>query len=922
MTNPLRQILSLGQSLWYDSLSRELLQSGEFQRLIAEDGITGVTFNPSAFEEAFSGQKIYDHDVHILVDQGLDLWGIYEGVVIKDIRHAADLLQPVYEATQGADGYACLGIAPELAYDTGGIIADAWRLFELTGRRNVMISIPCTVEGLAAVEELLAGGMNINVTPVFSVEQYRNTAEAYGRGLTRWITGGGDPRHAASVASVFISRLDTMVDERLQDISDPQLRAEVKELAGNAGVATAKRVYAAYLDAFFGGGFGKLKERGARPQTVLWDDTTAGNAAYQDTWYVDALIGPDTITALSEATLQAYRDHGQPAVRITEKRSEAESIIDRIDRAGVNLDELADRLLEDGVRKHGESLNSILESIGRKRTRLLRGWGHRSASLGSLQDEVHGILEQCRQESLGHRMWAHDPTVWTDDEREWPLIGQSLGWMDAVDTMAQEPSRLTDFVEDVIKDGFTTAVLLGMGGSVLSARVYMDCFGVSEGYLDLKILDSTVPAAIRRMEREIDPEKTLFIVSSKSGRTIEVLAHFKHFWNQTAEKIGARAGQHFVAITDPGTPLGKLASDMGFRRTFLNPADIGGQFSALSYFGLVPGALIGVDLERLLMRAGQAVESAGSDVPPLENPGMWLGVVVAAASEGGKNKLSLIVSPAFSSFGAWLEQLIAESTGKEGKGILPVVGEPAGSPEDYGDDRVFVYLRHDGDDTHDLFVSDMERQGYPVITLRLHGPFDIGREMFRWEFATAVAGSVLRINPFDQPNVKESKELTRHLLELHALDGKLPQGEQVTIDSPGFPDTLKAFLGQAKPGYYCAINAFLEASERNGRLLTAMRLSILNRLKVATTMGFGPRYLHSTGQFHKGGPYEGMVLMITAEDEHDVQIPGERYTFATLKAAQALGDYEALKRRGRKVMRVHLRSESQLGSLHEIIQSL
>jgi hypothetical protein len=423
------------------------------------------------------------------------------------------------------------------------------------------------------------------------------------------------------------------------------------------------------------------------------------------------------------------------------------------------------------------------------------------------------------------------------------------------------------------------------------------------------------------LERSVDIEHTLFIVSSKSGGTIEVLSLYKYFRSRMERLLGDQAGSRFIAITDPGTSLGKLASEHGFRKVFLNPPDIGGRFSAISYFGLVPAALIGVDLDRFLMRASQSVEASGPDVPALENAGSWLGAIMAQASLAGRDKLSFIISDKIKSLGHWLEQLIAESTGKEGKGILPIDAEPLGNPERYGQDRIFVYLRLDDDPTHDADVSALEQSGQPVVTLRMHTPYDVGREIFRWEFATAVAGIVLKIDPFDQPDVQKSKDITKRFLETYKKEGLLPGGEHLKSDDPGLALALREFMSPMKQGDYLAFNAFISPSADNLNILQSLRVAVRDGLKIATTAGFGPRYLHSTGQIHKGGAAQGFYVQITANDAEDVAIPGEAYSFGTLKSAQAQGDYEALKQKGRPIIRVHLASESDMWNLVETFET-
>jgi transaldolase/glucose-6-phosphate isomerase len=921
MTNPLRAISELGQSVWYDNLSRDLLKSGELQRMIMEDGVSGVTSNPTIFEKAIGSERIYDNDLHFLVDTGMDVQAIYENLVVQDIRCAADLLLPTYEKTAGADGYVSLEVSPALAYDTNGTITQARDLFTLVNRKNLMIKVPATPEGLVAVRELIGTGININVTLIFSLEQYRNVAEAYIEGMEKWVAEGGDPGKVASVASFFVSRVDTMIDERLQEFADPSVKTNAPNLMGKAGIANAKLAYSLYRQLFYGDRFSELAAKGVKPQRVLWASTSTKNPNYPDIYYVDNLLGPETVNTMPPVTLQAYRDHGQAVPLLQEGLAEARDLFPELEKLGIYVGEIMDRLLENGVKSFADSFEMLMEGIRTKRTRLLRGWGHRSASLGALQKPVDDVLFQFDKHKVTEGIWAGDVSLWTDDPDTRSAISQRLGWLQAVETMIGEKQRLRDFADEIRAEGFTCAVLLGMGGSSLAPDVFISCFGQADGYLNLKVLDSTVPASILDLERSVDLQHTLFIVSSKSGGTIEVLSLYKYFRSRMQELFGEKAGSRFIAITDPSTSLGKLASENGFRKVFLNPPDIGGRFSAISYFGLVPAALIGADLDRLLMRASQSVEASGPQVPALENAGSWLGAIMSQASLGGRDKLSLVISSKVKSFGSWLEQLIAESTGKDGKGILPIDVEPMGSPDRYGRDRIFVYLRLDDDPSYDAYVSALEQSGQPVITLRMHSAYDIGREIFRWEFATGVAGIVLHVNPFDQPNVQESKDITNRFLDIYKKEGVIPGGEHVKAEDPELARVFRDFLHPVKAGDYVAFNAFVSNNADNLKILQDLRVAVRDRLKVATTAGFGPRYLHSTGQMHKGGTANGFYIQITADDTEDVAIPGESYTFGTLKSAQAQGDYEALKQKGRPIIRVHLASESATRNLVEALEA-
>ncbi|MBA2252242.1 MAG: glucose-6-phosphate isomerase [Nitrospirales bacterium] len=499
------------------------------------------------------------------------------------------------------------------------------------------------------------------------------------------------------------------------------------------------------------------------------------------------------------------------------------------------------------------------------------------------------------QRRLLERMWKKDYRVWKPTQVE---ITNRLGWFTVAEQMQERVGVLKHFAQSVRDAGFRYVVVLGMGGSSLGPEVLRQTFGASRGFLKPFVLDSTVPGAVRDVHDSIDPARTLFIVSSKSGGTIEVMSLFAYFWDVVARARGGSGGNQFIAITDPDTSLGTLAHDRGFRTTFLNPPDIGGRYSVLSYFGLVPAALMGVDVERLLERAVDMTRLCGPTVATQQNPAAFLGAVMGVLSQAGRDKVTLIASPKIQSFGLWAEQLLAESTGKEGNGLIPVAQEPMVRPSAYGQDRLFIALRLDGDANKniDRHVAVLRRAGYPVVQLRLRDRFDLGAEFFRWEFATAIAGHALRIHPFDQPNVQESKDNTKRILEQFQREGHLPD-----IKSNS---TLEELCAQIKPGDYLAVLAYLRPSAKIDAALKAFRRRMVTRYRIATTAGYGPRYLHSTGQLHKGGPNEGVFLELTERPSRDVRIPGAAYTFDILAQAQAVGDVQSLQAHGRPV--VHL----------------
>jgi transaldolase/glucose-6-phosphate isomerase len=914
----LQQLAGLGQAIWLDYIRRSFITSGEFQKLV-DLGVRGVTSNPSIFEKAIVGSADYDADLRTLDDSGKSTEEIYEALALEDIRLAASILRPRYDETKGADGFVSLEVNPALAHDTRRTVSEAHRLFATLGRPNVMIKVPATPEGAPAIEALIADGVNVNVTLIFSVEQYEAVAEAFMRGLEKRAAAGGDLSRVASVASFFVSRVDGAVDQALEAISE-------HELQGKIALANAKVAYARFRELFTGARWEALAAKGARVQRPLWASTSTKNPLYPDTLYVDNLIGSDTVNTAPLTTINAFLDHGQVALTVEMGLDEARQDLARLADLGIGLDAITQKLQDDGVAAFASAFEQLMSGIAAKRDKLLGEWKHQTFHLGKYQAAVQTALNQMQQDRIMSRIWARDYTVWKPQPTE---ISNRLGWLDIADRMIDSLHRLNSLADELRADEYTHALLLGMGGSSLAPEVFRTTFGVKEGYLDLAVLDSTDPGAVLARARQLDLRRALFIVSSKSGDTVETLSFFKFFYNRVVAAVGEdEAGAHFVAVTDPGSPLVELAQQYNFRATFLNDPDIGGRYSALSYFGLVPAALIGMDLTTLLDRA--IVMACNSDYcnqpdDKGDNHGARLGAVLGELAKAGRDKLTLIMSPAIASFGTWVEQLIAESTGKEGKGILPVVGEPPGDPAVYGEDRLFVYLRLADDTVHDAAVQALEDAGQPVVRIHLDELYDLGGQFFLWEMATAVAGYRLGINPFDQPNVEAAKALARKMVAAYRDEGKLPeltpalQSEgltvygDVTASAPG--EALRAFLDKAQRGAYISLQAYVQPTARTDAALLELRTRLRNRTRRATTAGYGPRFLHSTGQLHKGGAGNGLFIQLTGDMPRDAAIPDEAgepdstISFGTLKMAQVLGDRQALLDAGRRVIRFDLGSD-------------
>jgi glucose-6-phosphate isomerase len=551
--------------------------------------------------------------------------------------------------------------------------------------------------------------------------------------------------------------------------------------------------------------------------------------------------------------------------------------------------------------------------------------------------EIRKKLEKMEGERFSARFWDKDPSLWWPEPEHQRVIKNRLGWLDAPEWTQNHIAELEDFGREIVNAGFSNVVLMGMGGSSLCPEVFRLTFGSAPGFPALHVLDTTDADTICEIENSVNLQDTLFIVASKSGGTIEVMSFYNYFHQKLRDLKGEKAGENLIAITDPGSPLQELGEKNNFRRIFLNPPDIGGRFSALSYFGLVPAALIGMDLSRLTQNSANMAQACGPDVP--QNPGLQLGVILGEIAKLGRDKLTFFLSEPLVSFGYWAEQLIAESTGKEGTGILPVEGEPVGRPDSYGDDRLFVAITLKGDNTKETALDDLEAAGHPVVRIELNDLYELGGQFFLWETATSVAGAILQINPFDEPNVTESKTNTARILKGFRSTGSLPSEEQVAEEgdiklyaTPEYcgklissastlSSILQAHLGKVKPGDYLALTAYIQATDNIERILGDIRRNLRVKLKVATTIGYGPRFLHSTGQLHKGGADNGVFIQITADGDSDLAIPGEPYSFNILKTAQAMGDFQSLATRGRRLIRVHLTGELEksLESLKQLI---
>ncbi|HAV77807.1 MAG TPA: transaldolase [Anaerolineae bacterium] len=913
MSDSIKKLTTLGQSIWYDNIERKLLENGELKSMIERGDIRGVTSNPSIFNAAIAKSNDYDSALVPLAWAGWDAEKIFWQLAIEDIKAACDAFAPLYEETNGGDGYVSLEVSPYLAHDTDGTVAQAQQLWARVARKNLMVKIPATRAGIPAIRKAIAAGVNVNVTLIFSLARYAEVMEAYLSGLEDRAAAGHSIDHVASVASFFVSRVDSKIDPQLPDASN---------LKGKAAIANAKLAYDLYHQTFAGRRWEILKVKSARVQRPLWASTSTKNPDYPDTLYVDELIGPETVNTVPPATLDAFRDHGNAEMTLMRGVDQAQSDLDALEAAGVSMDVVTQELEDEGVKAFADAFTQLLATIDDRSK-------NAASSLGPIADSVSRRIAQLEADAVPARLWKHDPTLWAPDGDH---AGQNevkirMGWLTSPDKARRKLKEYQSFAKEIHDAKIDRVLVLGMGGSSLTAEVFSSLLAAAkvDAPLSLAILDSTDPAQVALAAEQYPPDKSLYIVASKSGGTAEVMANFNYFW-----KLSKKDGSRFVATTDPLTSLEALAKKNNFRKIFSADEFVGGRYSALTDFGLVPAALLDMDLNRLIDKADWMRFQCGEHVPAARNPGMALGAVIGEAAIRGRDKLTILTDAPLSAFAGWIEQIIAESSGKHGKGILPVPLEPISDVKSYGDDRVFVYLRQTGD--LDETIRLLRDEGHPVIESPISNLYDLGAEIYRWEVATVIACSILDINAFDQPNVESSKKITKTKIAEYQNNGKLKEGKpawkkdgvlvysSTAIKGASLKTVLNGFLKKAKPGGYIAINAYLPRNGEMVDMLQELRVSIRARTGNAVTAGFGPRFQHSTGQFHKGGIKDGLFLVITLEPENDMDIPAEGLTFGTLIRAQALGDYEALIDAKKKVLRVHLPSVAGVKSLMDALK--
>lgn len=941
--NVLKQLTKCGQSIWLDYIRREFITSGELQKLIKNKYVTGITSNPSIFEKAISGSIDYDESIKKLAKKKLKAEEIVEKIIIEDIKSAAALLRPAFNKSKGDDGYISMEVPPLLAKKTELTIKEASKLFKLINLPNVMIKIPGTEEGYEAIEESLYNGININITLMFSLKQYEKVVNAYFSALERRIKEKKRIDNICSVASVFVSRIDTLVDSKLDKLIQAEDNRDkknlLKELKGKFGIANSKIIYDYYKKHFSSSRFKELEKHGARKQKVLWASTSAKNPDYSSIMYVQELIGPDTINTMTLETINEYEETGNPILTAEQNIQEAYEIKEQVEKSGIDIDEVMNRLEDEGVEKFEKSFDELYYCVESKRRSIVQKSSEKQIiSPGKYSGKIKKTSKKLGKEGFVKKLWAKDPSLWKNGSHA-NVIKNRMGWLNIFQLIKENTPVLTEMVLKARNEEYHHAVLLGMGGSSLCPEVYLKTFGIKYGYLSLLVLDSTDPSAIEYVETSIDIENTIFIVSSKSGGTLETSTLFDYFYEKVKNIKGEKAGDNFIAITDSGTALEKLAFERKFRHTFINPSDIGGRYSALSYFGAVPAALMGVDVYKLNERGEKMAHQCSPSADIKDNPGAMLGITIAELVKSGRDKLTFLISRKVNAFGSWLEQLVAESTGKDNTGIIPIDGEEIFDVKNFSNDRIFVYLKSGNNNSElELKINLLKKDGHPVIQITFDDEWDLGGEFFKWEFAISCAGALLEIDPFDEPNVKESKDATNKVLEGYKKNNTLAVPPPLLTEgnilfyydkktltltkSLSIREYFNSYFKLAQRHDYTAIMAFIQQSEKITALLENLRTLIRQNTKLAATLGFGPRFLHSTGQLHKGGPGSFMGIQITGDDPIDLVIPGKDYSFGILKRAQALGDLQSLIRHERRVVNVHIKGDISTGlnDLYEIIK--
>lgn len=932
--NPIKQARRLGQAFWLDNLTRRLVREGDLKRRISEHAITGVTSNPAIFHQAIGSSDEYDDDIRRLVHEGRTIPEIYESLVVDDVQRACDLLRPVFLESDGTDGFVSLEVPPRLSQVGPDTLAEVKRLWSLVDRPNVMIKIPGTSSALPVLESAVHLGINTNITLLFSPERFRKFLEAFMAGQEKRLSEGQSVRPVASVASFFVSRVDTRVDSllglRWAQSADMNHRIRLARLFGKSGVANARLAYREFLDARRSTRWQSLERRGARAPRLVWASTSQKDPLLSPLLYAESLLGPETIITATEKTLDLFAARGRVRIGLDEKGlAEAAAVVRELEEVGIDLAAVSDDLQQEGIKKFIEPFDRLMLALCEKRAQFI-GKKANVQDVGQVR-LVNPALTALSARRFSERLFARDGSLWASDLESVKKVENGLGWVDSHNQFRARVDEIREFADGVRRDGFKHVVILGTGSNTAPAQIASGTFGSTRGWPDILVLDNTDPAAIRGVESQIDVAKTFFLVVGKSGTNLETSSLYKYFYDRLLLLGLPALGTRFAAITDSQSWLAREAVAKKFRQSYLNPPNLTSPFAALSYLGLVPMAMLGLDIQAVLDRARSFAISAGPGVPEPNNAALQLGASLALLAKNGRDKLTFVLSPNISGFAEWAEHLLVHTTSKEGTGIVPVVGEALGTPRAYGNDRLFLHMIHRGSAKRSEAkrVAVLEKAGHPVIRIALPDRMGLAEEYVRWQLASVCAGLLLGVNPFGDPSEGEGRKSTEDLLRHWATDRRFPKekpaAETGSVRAYG-PVARKAgsvdaavsdFLRETPKNGFIGILAFFRRTAARDRALADFRAALADRFGVATTLAHGPRFLHTTAPLYKCGPENGSALMLTTEEDRDLPIPGHDYGFGVLHEAQALGELQAIRNRGRRVLRLHFKGDIKdaLGSI-------
>lgn len=928
LVNPFIELQKTGRSIWYDGLTRRLLTSAWLKNAVNEYAVTGAVFNPDVFEKVLSGGAEYDHEIAWLLRRpSASASSALDSILVEDAILASDALMDVYESGKGKDGYVSIDVSGHLS-DAGAIIRKAKGLMAAINRPNVMLRIPASNAGMRAGETLASGGAAVYLTNIHTVERLKGALTALAKGLRKRpaAPAAGFPR--LCVAGFSVNRIeatvDSLIDERAGKEPSEDRKARLLALRGRAGLSCARLAHEAYRG---------ISGNGHEPLTLIWEGASQTDFMESDVKFIEGLSEKGTICLMPYSLISAFSIRGAPRLIPPLSRAGHANVLNEMASLKFGLRKIGAALENCGLKEAAGLHRDMLKAIESKRPSVSGRDLVQGFDLGVSAVVVAHTLNSLENMMFAKRLLAKDALLWTRSPDEALRISGLLGWLTLPYSMSGRLRAVASFAEELRQDGYKNVILLGMGGSSLAPLVLSSAFGQIKGFPRLIVLDSTDPQAVSKAGGIASKGKTVFIVSSKSGTTIEPMTLFERFYRLGYSAKGVNAGRDFVAITDPGTYLEGLAKKHGFRRVFTNTAEVGGRFSALSYFGLVPAAIAGIDVSRLQYYAQRMLELMHPARPFEENPALMLGACLGALCKEGRDKLTFFAPKALSMFPLWVEQLVAESTGKDGKGIVPVAGEPLLEAGRYAKDRLFVNIemnRRSG--APRLMIAGLKKRGHPVLTFGLSDPYELGAEFMRWEAATAVAGAMLGINPFDQPDVELSKRLAMSRLDGASGAGGVAKPAGVKIQGNGFAvffseetfkpmkkiwakggsAALKAFFSLLKTGDYVALLPYLNPFDRPlHRSFTELRKTLAVVTGAATQFGWGPRYLHSTGQLHKGGPDNGVFVIFACAKGPEVAIPERGFDFLSLELSQAFGDMEALNAKGRRAALILLNDRSK-----------